>query len=221
MERWNREALVKIQAKTTMMVCAPINSGKTFFVQQLLEHADGIFTIPPLRILYCYGIYQNKFDEMMKTVKNIQFHQGLPTEENIEDLTKGSEHSICVLDDLMDLACESSFIQKLFFSGNHLNLSTINIVQNIFQRGKVGRTCSLNTQYFILFRQQRDMQQILCLGKQIFLGRSSFFMDAFYKATNEPFGYLLIDINPYSDRRYQLRTKILPGEDTRIYLPLK
>lgn len=64
------------------------------------------------------------------------------------------------------------------------------------------------------------MQQILCLGKQIFLGRSSFFMDAFYKATNEPFGYLLIDINPYSDRRYQLRTKILPGEDTRIYLPL-
>lgn len=46
-------------------------------------------------------------------------------------------------------------------------------------------------------------------------------MDAFHKATNEPFGYLLIDINPYSDKRYQLRTKILPGEDTRVYLPLK
>lgn len=52
---------------------------------------------------------------MMKIVKNIQFHQGLFTEENIEELTKGSEHSICILDELMDLACESSFIQQLFF----------------------------------------------------------------------------------------------------------
>lgn len=72
-----------------------------------------------------------------------------------------------------------------------------------------------------MFRQQRDMHQILCLGKQIFLGRSSFFMDAFHKATNKPIGYLLIDINPYSDNRYQLKTNILPGEDARIYFPLK
>lgn len=52
------------------------------------------------------------------------------------------------------------FYSTTFFSGNHLNLSTVNFVQNIFQRGKVGGMCSLNTQYFILFRQQRDMQQI-------------------------------------------------------------
>lgn len=42
-------------------------------------------------------------------------------------------------------------------------------------------------------------------------------MDAFEKATSKPYGYLLVDISPHSDKRYQFRTDILPGQATRVF----
>lgn len=42
-------------------------------------------------------------------------------------------------------------------------------------------------------------------------------MDAFEKATSKPYGYLLVDISPHSDKSYQLRTNILPGQATRVF----
>ena len=218
---WQREPLVPLQSKSTMMVCAPTNSGKTRFVKRLLENADTMYTVAPKNILCCYSIWQPIFDEMQRTISKISFHQGLPDEETIVSLTSGSAHSICVLDDLMDVASDSAFVQKLFFAGNHFNLTTINIVQNVFIKGRVSRCCSLNTHYFVLFRNPRDVQQIHTLGRQMFYGKVDYFMNAFQRCTQKSYQYILVDISPHSDRRYQLRTDIFPGEDTRVFLPLQ
>ena len=154
---WQREPLVPLQSKSTMMVCAPTNSGKTRFVKRLLENADTMYTVAPKKFLYCYSIWQPIFDEMQRTISKISFHQGLPDEETIVSLTSGSAHRICVLDDLMDVASDSAFVQKLFFAGNHFNLTTINIVQNVFIKGRVSRCCSLNTHYFVLFKSEQEV----------------------------------------------------------------
>lgn len=202
-----------------MMVCAPTNSGKTHFVRRLLEKSDVMFTIPPSAVLYCYSVWQPIFEEMQQSVSNITFLQGLPAKEDIEELSKGALHTVCVFDDLMDVTSESGFVQQLFYAGNHFNLTIINIVQNIFQKGKVSRTCSLNTHYFVLFKNSRDVQQIHTLGRQIFWRNVKYFMDVFQRCTHEKFAYLLVDLNPHSDKKYQLRTAIFPGEDTRVFVP--
>ncbi|CAG2255207.1 unnamed protein product [Mytilus edulis] len=69
------------------------------------------------------------------------------------------------------------------------------------------------------FAGGRDMLQIQTLGRQIFPGRTKFFMDAYQKSISKSYGYLVVDITPHSDKSYQLRTDILPDQDTIIYQP--
>ena len=63
----------------TAMVCGATQSGKTCFVQKVLEHNQEIICPPPTRIMWCYGSYQPAYDEMLKTVKPaIEFFKGCP-----------------------------------------------------------------------------------------------------------------------------------------------
>lgn len=38
---------------------------------------------PPSKILYCYNVYQSMFQNMEKTIENIEFFRGLPGEEKL------------------------------------------------------------------------------------------------------------------------------------------
>ena len=44
-------------------------------------------------------------------------------------------------------------------------------MQNVFANGQYFRIISLNTGYFLLFKQNRDQSQILALAKQAFPGQ--------------------------------------------------
>ena len=52
-----------------------------------------------------------------------------------------------------------------------------------------------------------------------------YFIDSYIKATSsKKYGYLFVDLSPrlYGEETlYRLRTNILPGETTIVYLPLK
>jgi hypothetical protein len=69
--------------------------------RRLIENANGMFTVPPRRIVYAYFEYQPLFDVMKRTIPNIIFHQGLPDREDLENHSEGLDHVILVLDDLM------------------------------------------------------------------------------------------------------------------------
>jgi hypothetical protein len=95
------------------------------------------------------------------------------------------------------------------------NASMIYLVQNLFQKGRVMRTLSLNMHYFVLFKNYRDQLQIQTFGRQAFPQQLKYFIDAFDKATSSvPYGYLVSDMNPHSNKLYCLRTRIFPGEGT-------
>ena len=61
-----------------------------------------MFTEKVSSILYCYGVYQNYFDQMLLTLPNITFHEGVPNQETIKSLNNG-KFNIIVLDDLMEI----------------------------------------------------------------------------------------------------------------------
>ena len=161
-------------------------------------------------------------EEMKQTVPNLVSHQGLPTREKMEEWATG-KHFILILDDLQQHVENDREAAELFTVGSHhLNFTLIYLCHNIFGRGSFARLINLNSHYLILFRNNRDVQQVQTLARQIFgKGKGvSYFLDAYKKATSQPWGYLLINLHPKTkEDDYQLLTHILPGEMTVVYKP--
>lgn len=215
---WKKESLVPFEAPTSIFVVGMSGSGKSYLTRQILNHANGMFKKPTGRILFCYGVWQDLYNQMKKEIPLIEFHQGLPSSDEIYEWGASEGHKILVLDDLMiDAADKVEMAHLLCVGSHHYNITVIHLLQNIFHKGKAMRTAFLNCHYFILFPSYRDRLQIQSFGKQLFPGKSKYFMDAFEKATSKPYGYLLVDISLHSDKSYQLRTNILTGQATRVF----
>ena len=197
----------------TSIVCGPTGSGKSTFVMKLLKNINQMFSEKIKKIYYFYNNWQKNYEQ--QTDVNIEFRQGLPSEEDLNQFPK-SEHSLVVIDDLQIPALNNIFIANLFGrESHHRNVSVILILQNLFHQGKYCRDISLNTHYFILFKNPRDTQQIRLLGRQ--LGIQKKLVSAYMDATETPFGYLLIDLSPGSNDSYMLKSRIFPDEDTVVY----
>ena len=101
--------LVPFQAGSPSMILGPTGSGKTYFTHRLL--INNMFTELVSSVLYCYGVYQNYFDEM--NISNLEFHEGLPNLEKVQSLKDGNFHVIG-LNDLMEYIIKSVETQNLF-----------------------------------------------------------------------------------------------------------
>ena len=93
---------------------------------------------------------------------------------------------------------------------HHRNISVMFISQNLFNQGKGNRTISLNCHYMVLFKNPRDSSQIIHLAKQMYPGKPGFLKGIFQDATNEPYGYLFIDLKQNTPDHFRLRTQIFP-----------
>lgn len=215
MSWWQKESLLPFKPCSSFIISGATRSGKTYWTKKMLENARGMFVEkPPKYILYFYGVYQPLFDEMKKTVKNIHFFEGIPTDKILSKYK--SDHTIVILDDLMNDVLKDVSIEKMFTQGcHHRGLSVIFITQNIFAQGKCSRTISLNTTYLILFRNIRDVNQVNYLATQ--LGNKKSFMDAYNDALSENYGYLIVDMSPATSNTLRLRTRVFPGEFPIVY----
>jgi len=205
---------------TSISVTGATCSGKTTWLFRLLRHKDDMFVNPPQKVLYCYGIYQPLYDVMEQNLSFITFHEGLPSEEVLNDLADENVCNLVVLDDLMTSVTSSPEMENLFVKGmHHRHLSLIYLNQNLYCKGKHSRTINLNTHVLVLMKNPRDLTQLQCLSRQAFLGKGGFLMEAFRDATSYPYGYLVLDFSPSGEEEYRVRTKVFPGEDTVVYRP--
>ena len=210
---------IQLQCPFTCIIAGATGSGKSTLLFKILRQGDQVFSSPPKQIIYCYGIYQTLYDDMKSHLSHIRFYEGLPTKDDLESWAAVEPgHKVLVLDDLMQRAVKDPDIADLFCQfSHHLNFSTIFVAQNLFADGM--RCLSLNTHYFILLKNSRGVLQVQTLGKQILPGQLPYFMDAYGKATEPKYGYLLIDLSPHTDPKYKLRTNILSDQLTIVYLP--
>ena len=191
-----------------------------------------MFTVQPKNIFYCYGVYQKKFEALT----HIKFIHGLP--ETFDDFfgccgadssvataeepqqqqqqQQQQTHNLLIIDDLQDEVSNSRAVEQLFTrESHHRNLSIIYINQNLFYQGKHSRTIALNTHYTVLFRNPRAASQLRTLRSQTGLKHLEEIYNDVMK--NDQFGYLLIDLSPFSTSRHKLRTHIFPSEDLIVY----
>ena len=159
---------------------------------------------------------------MKEVIPNITFNEGLPTKNELETWHLGEpKEKVLVIDDLMTENAQSKDVVNIYCKyAHHLNFFCLLICQNAFCPGREFRTISLNTHYFFLFKNARHELQIQTLGRQIYSYKLKYFMDAYRKATESKYGYLLVDLSPHSDSKYKLRSMILPSQLMIVYQPV-
>lgn len=180
--------------------------GKTILIFKLI---DCLHTVCPEieKVHYFYEIWQTKFQEY---IGSVHFHHGPPTLELLEEC----KNCFVVIDDLMYM--DSKFLSKIYcVYSHHLNFSVLVTVQNLFHANF--REISLNTKIVILFKNCRDENQIVTFMRQIFPKNFKSAVEAYKNATSTSFGYLLVDLRPWSDDNQRLRTNIFPGEVNFLY----
>ena len=204
---------VRFKVPANFYISGQSQSGKSYLVRKLLRHLNELFHPVPTKVIYCYGEYQKEFDEL----HGVDFVEGFP--EDLNQLTRGHEQTLLVLDDLMSECSKDQRVSDLFTRGSHhKGISAFYLTQNLFPPGKLSRTISLNSHYFIVFKNPRDSLGIATLAKQMFPRRSRYLMESFHDATKKPFSYLLIDCHPQTPENIRLRTNILPGERHIVYM---
>ena len=96
---------------------------------------------PPVEVPYCYDIYQELFMRMEKDIPHLTCQLGLPSKEQLDEITRDGRHRLIILDDLMHEVIQDQSMELLFTRGcHHRKISAIFVTQNSFQKGKHART---------------------------------------------------------------------------------
>ena len=199
----------------TALVAGMTGSGKTVWVQKLLEHANEMISPPPQRIIWCYSQWQPAYEQMQHSVTGIEFVKGIPADLEEDGYLNEAVSNLIVVDDQMSETSSDKRVLNLFTKGSHhRNLSVIFLLQNLFHQGKINRTVSLNSHYLVLFKNPRDKMQVMTLAKQMYPGGTETFMRKYEEAVSRPYGYLLVDLKPNTPEKCRLRTNVLPDDPT-------
>ena len=76
-------------------------------------------------------------EETMPRLQSVRFVEGLPSSEDVDNLTSDGRHHVIVLDDVMQKVVKSPEMALLFTQGcHHKNLLVVFITQNLFAQGK-------------------------------------------------------------------------------------
>ena len=142
--------------KFSLLVVGPTQSGKTYFVQQILENNRIVYEEQKsIRIFWYYNQRQECNYEKLK--------KSLGKASDLKEVCRnclkicvksvlGTITYIIILDDLMAEATDIPVVSRLFTQGRHRNASVILLLQNMFPKGKYNTDISRSAQYLALFR---------------------------------------------------------------------
>lgn len=207
----NKEIMLK--SPFGMIISGPSSSGKSTLLLKFIAESVELIEPKPASILYCFGEMSQIVPILQKS--GIGVFAGVPPEDVIKRQPKPL---LLILDDLL-LAIDEKYLNQLFTAkSHHQNFSIVFVTQNLFEKKiKVARQ---NAQYLILMRSPNSALSVRNIGVQLFPRQLDYFLDAYRQATNQPYGYLLIDMHASSDPSLRLRTSIFNQEEERtIFIP--
>lgn len=207
----NKEIMLK--SPFGMIISGPSSSGKSTLLLKFIAESVELIEPKPASILYCFGEMSQIVPILQKS--GIGVFAGVPPEDVIKRQPKPL---LLILDDLL-LAIDEKYLNQLFTAkSHHQNFSIVFVTQNLFEKKiKVARQ---NAQYLILMRSPNSALSVRNIGVQLFPRQLDYFLDAYRQATNQPYGYLLIDMHASFDPSLRLRTNIFNQEEERtIFIP--
>ena len=205
----------------SFIIAGPSKSGKTVFIRRLIS--EKLLYPEPTRIVIVYSEWQPEYQRILECARFTEFIKG-PMQPELYESFDVKEQNLLVLDDQMtgEKSSKSDQLEKYFVQGSHhKNLSIIFIVQNMFEKGKAMRTSSLNANYLVIYKNPRDKNQAAILGRQMYPSQWRAFVDAFQKATESPYSYMVIDLCQDTPDEFRLRGQVFADQEepgTEVYI---
>jgi hypothetical protein len=202
---------LKFKLPFGMLVSGPSSSGKSVFIAKIIAENRNLIDPPPKSILYCFGEMNSLVPILQRS--NVDVYAGVPPDDLIKRLEKPL---LLILDDLL-LSIDEHHLSRLFVQkSHHEQFAIIFVTQNLFDRKiKVARQ---NAQYVVIMKSPNSMLSVRNLGLHLFPHQLKFFLDAYHKATEQPYGYLVIDMHAASHPSLRLRSNIFDNERI-IFIP--
>ncbi len=214
-----------------MTLCGPTQSGKTYLISEIIKNADTLITPTPTKLVYLYTCYQELYNvikdhidkeketHVLKEYEFIDCNKGIPSISQLE--SKLGERTLLVLDDLMVISTSDKQNTENLNNiaardSHHTNTSVIFVCQNLnYGNGKL-RNVKINSQYHLLLKNLSDRGNIetLATNRKIPLSKVN---EIHRDICKKKYGYVLFDGSPKGYANAQIRTGILPGDDTIIY----
>lgn len=193
----------RFDCNKTLAIVGPSHSGKTVFTLSFLDKRHELFKQAINRVVWCYGIYQADLNQQLKE-RNIITYEGILPVDEIQS------NDIIILDDLLNESKNSKDVTDMFTrAAHHKPCFIIFIMQNLFPPGKEARTRSLNTHYYVIFKNPRDQSQFDIFARQVLSRNSKALIKLFTEATSEPYHYLFLDFTQECPDDYRFRSNIL------------
>ncbi len=192
-----------------MTVVGPSGCGKTRLIFNML--LSNTFYPNFEKIYYFYQQSQSLFREMEKKLPNIKFLHTI----NFNLIDK-LENALLIFDD----SCEELYAErrfaKLATSGRHKKIAIIYVKHNLYHQSKQSKTIDLQNTHIVLFKNIRDVGQIVYLGRQLVIDK--FLIDCYKRATSEPHGHLLLDFDSQTSEGLRFCSNIVGPLPTIFYL---
>jgi hypothetical protein len=208
----------------SLMAVGVSGSGKTSFCLNFLRaaHRDRfthqLFTDTRFlqNIVIFYAEPQPMYDEFAReNIGHCTWVKGPPSLETVEELCReyvDKGGSILLSDDHGDTIDVdlNAIVEK---KRNHLKLSSLLIMHNLFSPNPRYRTLSRQVFYIVLFNIARDGTQISRLAQQMFPNDSTWLVTAFNDIMEVPYSYVLFDFTVKTPKQLRIRTNFLPTPD--------
>lgn len=135
---------MQLPAFSALIISGLPASGKTWNVQQLLEHKGTIYTEPVTRVIFCYRVWQPVYDTIKANDPSVIFVT--TTAEVDEHLESDEGHSLVIYDDMMsDVIFNSNeyFINMFTVRLRHQKISAVLVTHLLFHKGlrELNRNC--------------------------------------------------------------------------------
>lgn len=204
--------MLPIKGDFAMTVVGPSASGKSTFVQDLLNNGH---------------IFERKFDKIFWFLgdlnakpKNLNIEVEYLTEFPEEFVNNSGKPVLYVLDDAMLLTENNkAFIDLLTKKVHHNSISVIFITHNYYHKSRYSRDANLNTKYLVIMNNPVDRNQISYISKQ-FCGCPSALSKVYKEIISEnPYSYLFVDLHQGTHELLRFRSDILNPNYLTVFCP--
>ena len=180
---------IRLKENFKLFINGPSRSGKTFFLKDFIQNMDIFCKSPPKIITLVYKVFQPIYldlnvDYLRMDCDNLK--------EKLLELAHG-DSMLVIFDDLINSSSLPTIANLFVVDGRHSNLSMIFLSQKLFIKNDYFRQISQNSDYYMLFKNPRNSQEIQTLSHQMTPGKKH--LITYYKeATKNPFSYLFINL---------------------------
>ena len=189
---------VRLKENFKLFISGPSRSGKTVFVQKLIENMDIFSRSPPKIITLVYKVFQPIYYDM--NIDHLVL-DGDNLKERLINIANG-EPMLIIFDDLINSNSLSELSDMFVVDGRHMNFSMIFISQKLFVNNDHYRQISLNCDYYTLFKNPRNALEIRNLASQMTPGKMEL-VSYYTEATKQAFSYLFINLT--QECEYQVK----------------